>query len=507
MTEHFPILLDGTSLTMEQVIAVACDGAKVALSAQAMEEICAARQVVLSLADGEKQIYGLNTGLGANKDRKITSDDFSCFNRQILFSHSVALPPYAARVVVRATMLCRLNGMLVGVSGVDPKLPKMLCDMLNSGIHPQLPLRGSVGLADLGNLAYIGLAMIGEGNVEYCGEVMPAGAALKQAGLSPVQLGPKDGLPIVSSNAFAVAQSVLLYAEIRDLLCMAEGAYALTYEAQSYNPMFLDPRSLLKRPLPGQRNSLSYVRACLEGSSLWTSKNESLSGSISFKAGYAVYGVVHDALSGLEQMLPNYLNSSDDCPAVLCNEQEMISTANYVITGLAVAWDAMAVALAHLSNLIANQIMRLDNPAFSGLPRFLRPEEKVIAYGTVQKTVSSLNGELRHLANPGSLDSLPTANESEDHGCNAPYVLRRTEKMVDILRYMVAIEALHGAQAADLAEGCPSGAGTKLIYDAVRAAVPFLEEDNRDLGADIQAVYELVREKRLLYCPKENALC
>ena len=288
---------------------------------------------------------------------------------------------------------------------------------------------------------------------------------------------------------------------------MAEGTYALTYETQSYNPMFLDPRSLLKRPLLGQKESLSYVRACLNGSNLWASKNESLSGAISFKAGYAVYGVVRDALRSLELMLPNYLNSSDDCPMVLREEQEMISTANYVVTSLAVAWDTMAVALAHLSNLIANHIMRLDNPAFSGLPRFLRPEEKVIAYGTVQKTVSSLNSELRHLANPGSLDSLPTANESEDHGCNAPYVLRRIEKMVDILRYMVAIEAMHGAQAADLAGGRPSGAGTGLIYDAVRSAVPFLADDNRDLGADIQSIYELVKDKRLLFHPKEKIEC
>lgn len=507
MADHCSIQLDGTALTIEQVTAVANEGAKVTLSAQSMEEIQAARQVVLLLSEGEKQIYGLNTGLGANKDRRIDPEDFLRFNRRILLSHSVALPPFASKATVRATMLCRLNGMLVGVSGVDPKLPQMLCDMLNNGIHPQLPLRGSVGLADLGNMAYIGLAMIGEGRVEYQGKIIPAATALKEAGLSPVQLGPKDGLPIVSSNALTVALSVLLYTEICDLLHMAEGTYALTYETQSYNPMFLDPRSFLKRPLLGQKESLSYVRACLNGSNLWASKNESLSGAISFKAGYAVYGVVRDALRSLELMLPNYLNSSDDCPMVLREEQEMISTANYVVTSLAVAWDTMAVALAHLSNLIANHIMRLDNPAFSGLPRFLRPEEKVIAYGTVQKTVSSLNSELRHLANPGSLDSLPTANESEDHGCNAPYVLRRIEKMVDILRYMVAIEAMHGAQAADLAGGRPSGAGTGLIYDAVRSAVPFLADDNRDLGADIQSIYELVKDKRLLFHPKEKIEC
>ena len=192
---------------------------------------------------------------------------------------------------------------------------------------------------------------------------------------------------------------------------------------------------------------------------------------------------------------------------VLLEEREMISTDNFIVTGLSIAFDMMAVSLAHLSRLIANRILRIDNDAFSGLPRFLRPDDNVIAYSTIQKTVSALDGEIRHLANPASLDYLPTANESEDHGCNTPYVLRRTDRILDLLRYLVGIEAMHGAQAADLGRGRPTGAGTQVIYDALRRVVPFLSEDNRDLGADMQAAYTLVAECKLLIHPEEADLC
>lgn len=507
MNSTSPQILDGTKLTVEQIVSVARGGARVELSEQAMAEVRAARDVVLELTNSEHQIYGLNTGLGANKDVRITPEDFARFNRRILFSHSVALPPFAGQDTVRATMLCRLNGLLNGVSGVDPAILLLLRDMLNTRIHPQIPVRGSVGMADLGNMAYVGLALIGEGTVEYYGQPMPAVQALKQAGLSPIQLGPKDGLPLVSNNAFSMAQAALLCADIRSLLYMADGVYALAFEAQEYNPMFLDPRSLRKRPLKGQADSLRHVRSYLKGSRLWSCQNETLYGALSYKSSCAIHGAVWDALYYLESLLPDYLNSSDDCPMVLLEEREMISTDNFIVTGLSIAFDMMSVALAHLSHLIANRILRIDNDTFSGLPRFLRPDDKVIAYSTIQKTVSALDGEIRHLANPASLDYLPTANESEDHGCNTPYVLRRTERILDLLRYLVGIEAMHGAQAADLGQGRPTGAGTQVIYDALRGAVPFLAEDNRDLGADMQAAYALVAECKLLVHPEEADLC
>ena len=494
------IVLDGHSLTTAQIAAVACENMSVEVDWPAIERASAARAVVLELAgSSDKPIYGLNVGLGANKDVHISPEMYHSFNTRILRSHGVALPPMASRDVVRATMLCRLNGLLTGMAGVDVKIIYLLRDMLNHQIHPQIPERGSVGMSDLGNMAYMALPLIGEGYVEFHGDILPAAEALRLCGLSPVQLGPKDGLPLVSSNAFSVAKAALLCEDINMLLYMADAVFATGYEALGYNPMFLDMRGLPVRPLEGHRQSLTYVHACLSGSKLWSSGNNSLEGALSYKSGCSIHGAVWDSLKYVQTLLPTYINSSDDCPMVLTQEREIISTDHFIITGLAVAFEMLDIALAHLSKTICNRILRLGNERFSGLPRFLRPEQDVIAYATIQKTVSALDGEIRHLANPASLDYLPTANESEDHGCNTPYVMGKTEQIVDLLRYLIGIEAMHSAQAADLAGGRPSGQGTGYVYDCVRQAIPFLDQDNRDLGADMQRAYQLVLEKKLLY--------
>lgn len=494
-----PIVLDGHSLTTAQIAAIARSDVPVELAPPAMERASEARKVVLELSNSKRPIYGLNTGLGANKDNRIEPEQYHRFNTCILHSHSVALPPIANRDVKRATMLCRLNGLLTGMAGVNLEILYLLRDMLNYRIHPQIPERGSVGMSDLGNMAYLALPLIGEGYVELHGEILPAGEALNRCGLSPVQLGPKDGLPLVSSNAFSVAKAALLCEDTDALLHMADAVYATGYEALGYNPMFLDTRGISIRPMEGHRQSLTYVHSCLNGSKLWNSGNESLAGALSYKSGCSIHGAVWDSLHYIQTLLPAYINSSDDCPAVLTREKEIISTDHFIVTGLAIAFEMLDIALAHLSKTICNRILRLDNEHFSGLPRFLRPEREIIAYSTIQKTVSALDGEIRHLANPASLDYLPTANESEDHGCNTPYVMGKTEKFVDLLRYLIGIEAMHSAPSADLAGGRPSGRGTGYIYDAVRQAIPFLEDDDRDLGADMQRAYQLVLEKKLLY--------
>ncbi|WP_125140678.1 HAL/PAL/TAL family ammonia-lyase [Clostridium transplantifaecale] len=501
------IEINGQKLTIGQILQVACENEQVALEPKAVEQAEAARAVVLSLSSSEQQIYGLNTGLGANKDNHIPPEDYCIFNERILHSHSVGLPPYADRATVRATMLVRLNSLMNGVAGVQTEILFLLRDMLNCQIHPRIPVRGSVGMADLGNLAYMGLAMIGEGAVEYKGDHLPAGKAFSLCGLKPIRLGPKDGLPLVSSNALAMAQAALLCADVDNVLKMADLIYAMGYEAQGYNPMFLDPRSCRKRPLKGQYDSLRYVRTCLKGSSLWACGNESLHGALSYKSSCAIHGAVRDAYDYTRNQLLRYINSSDDCPMVLAEEGTMISTDNFIVTGMSLALEMLGLSLSHLSHLSATRVLRLDNEQFSGLPRFLRPRKEVIAYSTIQKTVSALDTEVRHLANPASLDYLPTANESEDHGCNTPYVVQKTMRIVDLLYWLLGIEAMHAAQAADLAGRKPSGKGTRFAYEIIRRKISFLEEDDRDLGAEMQKAYQLVRDRVILPDLEEDLQC
>lgn len=492
------VILDGESLTLEQLNAISYDDAKVKLSEQAINDVRKAREIVFELAGGEKQIYGLNTGVGANKDNRIEKEQFHKFNERILFSHAVALPPYADRATVRATMLCRLNSMMTGLSGVSPEIPLLLRDMLNNGIHPQIPQRGSVGMADLGSMAYVGLALIGKGTVEFKGKEMSAAEAFRQCGLKPIQLGPKDGLPLVSNNSLAIAKAALLYGEIEDAIQMSEAVYALCIEAQEYNPMFLDQRMLCKRPFTGHQASLKNVIRCLEGSDFWANGVETLYGALSFKSSPAIYGTMRDALESVRSLLLQHMNAAEDCPIVLLNECEMISTDNFIITGLAVEYEKLGIMLAHLSELICNRILRMDNEFFSHLPRFLRPADDVICYATMQKTISTLDSEIKMLAAPVSFNYLPTSNDSEDHGCNTPLIMQKTEQILDLIYYLIGIEAMHGAQAADLKEKIPNGAGTNKVYCAVRAKISFLNDDDHDLGKDMLTAHDLVKNKELL---------
>lgn len=492
------VLLNARELTVEQIVMIARFLAPVELDNTAFLMAEEARKIVLEQSGSGKQIYGLNTGLGGNKDSFVPPEHYRRFNERILFSHSVALPPYASQDVVRAAMVCRLNGFLNAASGIQTDALLLLRDMLNEGIHPCIPVKGSVGMSDLPNMAYLGLAMIGKGIVEYKGKEMEASEALKRCSLKPLVLGMKDGLPLVSSNAFSVAQGALLCYDTESLLDMSDLLYAMEYEALNLSPEFLNPGACEMYRHPGFRTSMEQVRFYLEGSNLWKNENTSLECALSHSGSCGVHGAVRDSLSYLKQQLPLYINSSDDCPMVLLKEREIISTSNFIITGLSIGFEMLDIALAHLSKCTANRLLRLCNEHFSSLPRFLSPAPDVIAYSTVQKTISSLDGQISHLASPASLYYLPTANEAEDHGCNTPYVMEKTREILELLYLLLGTEALHAAQAADVAARPPTGRGTAYAYKMIREILPMLTEDDRDLGADICSARDLIKRRGIL---------
>lgn len=487
------VILNGKELTVEQIVRVARHGAQVEMDEHAFSLAEKARQIVLEKSGCGKPIYGLNTGLGGNKDSHVPPEDYHRFNERILYSHSVALPPYAPKDLVRAVMLCRLNGFLNAASGIQPKALTLLSGMLNAGIHPRIPVKGSVGMSDLGNMAYMGLAMIGKGTVEYRDQEMEASEALRQCGLEPLMLGIKDGLPIVSSNAFSVAAGALICYDTEKLLDMSDLLYAMEFEVLNLPPVFLDIRSCEKHHHEGYLDSLKRVNHYLSGSILWKNENTSEISALSHSSSCAIHGAVRDSLGYLKKQLPLYLNSSDDCPVVLLEERDIISSSNFIITGLAIGFEMLDIALAHLSKCTANRLLRLCNEHFSSLPRFLRPGPEVIAYSTIQKTISSLDGQISHLASPASLYYLPTANEAEDHGCNTPYVMEKTREILELLYLLLGVEAMHAAQAADVSGRMPTGRGTAWAYKVIREKIPMVTEDNRDLGADICAAGELIK--------------
>lgn len=493
------LILDGGHLTIEDVESVARERRPVVISEEAWERLKAARKVIFELAAEGVPVYGLNRGVGWNKDKVIDPDFFEAYNRNLLLSHSAAVQPNAPEEVVRAVMLARLNGLLAGATGVEPEIAGRYAAFLNLGIHPVLPLRGSVGAADITSISHIGLTMIGEGEADVGGQRLPATEALSTAGLTPLRLGPKDGLAIVSSNALSAGNGALALADIQNLLDTADYVYALSLEAVRGNISPLDEAVHQKRPFPGQLKSLKLIRDALKGSDLWNDFNpESLQDPLSFRDACQIHGAARDALNYTRTQLELHLNSSDDNPCVLTEERRILSCANYDPITWTLGFEMLGSALHHVSKSSCYRMIKLGDPKFTGLSRFLTADpSRSVGFCTVQKTATSLDAEIRHLSNPVSADYMSLAGDIEDHAANSPFVVSKTREIVERATYILAIEALHAAQAIDLHGNLILGEGTKAGYNLLRAEVSFLSHD-RNQTTDIEKAYRLLKNGKWL---------
>lgn len=492
------VVLTGKDLTVDEVDKVSRKGVKVEISDESVQVLKDSRQLVYDLANSDVPVYGFNTGVGWNKDKKVMKEFFCQYNTNLIRSHCVAVAPEASIEEVRAVLLVRLNTLLLGCTGIQPEIALMYKEMLNRQVTPVMPERGSVGEADIACLSHIGLAMIGEGDAYFKGAKMSAKEALEQAGLEPIVLGPKDGLAIVSSNALAAGQGALVVKDIEKLLDIADIIYSLSLEGLNGNTSPLDPKTHEVRPFPGQGFSAARISKYLKGSYIYEpSWKKPVQDPLSFRSAAHIHGAVRDALEYVEKYLTIQINSSDDNPCLILDEKRIISCSNFEVTNWVLGFEMMGIALSHLSKASCYRTIKLSDDEFTKLSRFLAPANNVIAYGTIQKAFTSLDTEIRHLSNPATADFFSVAGDIEDHANNAPYVVQKTRKIVDNLLYILGIEALHAAQAIDLRTDIKLGKGTKKAHETIREDIPFYDKD-RNLTVDIQKMYEILKSDKLL---------
>lgn len=492
------VVLTGKGLTVDEVDKVSRKGVRVEISDEAVQVLKDSRQLVYDLANSDVPVYGFNTGVGWNKDKRVMKEFFSQYNTNLIRSHCVAVVPEASIEEVRAVLLVRLNTLLLGCTGIQPEIALMYKEMLNRQVTPVMPERGSVGEADIACLSHIGLAMIGEGDAYFKGTKMSAKEALEQAGLEPIVLGPKDGLAIVSSNALAAGQGALVVKDIEKLLDIADIIYSLSLEGLNGNTSPLDPKTHEVRPFPGQGFSAARISEYLKGSYIYEpSWKKPVQDPLSFRSAAHIHGAVRDALEYVKKYLTIQINSSDDNPCLILDEKRIISCSNFEVTNWVLGFEMMGIALSHLSKASCYRTIKLSNDEFTKLSRFLAPANNVIAYGTIQKAFTSLDTEIRHLSNPATTDFFSVAGDIEDHANNSPYVVQKTRKIVDNLIYILGIEALHAAQAIDLRTDISLGKGTKKAHETIRTDIPFYDKD-RNLTVDIQKMYEILKSDKLL---------
>ena len=487
------ILLDGASLTFEQVRAVA-HGApgrpRVALSDAARRQVQRAADGVQRLLKEGRIAYGITTGFGAFKDRVIPPDQVEQLQRNILVSHAVGVGNPFDVPTTRAIMLIRANTLARGNSGVRPQTLDLLLELLNRGLHPVIPEKGSLGASgDLAPLAHMALPLVGEGEVACEGRVQDARAALAAAGLQPLTLAAKEGLALTNGTAVMCALGVLETTRAESLSQAADVAGCLALEALHGTPAAFDARVHQLRPFPRQLECAAYLRGLLAGSGyVRTGDSDNVQDAYTLRCIPQVHGAVRDAIAYARWVFEIELNSVTDNPLLFVDDSgnvEIISGGNFHGEPLAIAMDYLGLAAAELGNISERRTMRLTDEASNThvLPAFLTREGGLNSgFMIVQYTAAALATENKVLAHPASVDTIPTSANVEDHvsmGVTAGLKLRQ---ILDNVEGILAIELLAAAQGIDFRrEQVPAGAalgrGTAAAYAHVRRHAPFVERD------------------------------
>ena len=490
------ITLEGHGVTIADVVAVARGEARVVLGADARSRVVAARAVVDRLAASDVPFYGVNTALGANTGNRIPPDELVAYQERAVLARAVGIGPRFSTDVVRAIMFTRAAGMAVGGSGVSPGVLEALIAMLNARVHPIVPAIGSIGAADLAPLSHLALPLIGRGEAEYHGHIMPGAAALALASVQPTALTGKDGLALISSNAATVGHASLVIHDALAVLDAQNVSAALSFEGFRANLSPLDPRVQTARPAPGQQAVAARLTQLLADSALWRPGSaRRVQDPLSFRCVTQVHGAALSTAWTARDYIELELNSAAESPLVLIEPDEMLSNGNFHAPGLAIAFDAFGLGLAQCSALCAERCIKSMSPQFSGLPlQLTRHGPAHSGFATIQKTLAALHNRVRHAANPACLDFLPVSEGVEDHAPMTANVVAKTAAIVDDLRFLTAIEMLVAAQAIDLRELDRNalGRGTRAAFEAVRREVAMLDGD-RPLGPDIEIVERRVR--------------
>lgn len=516
------VTLTGADLTQDQAWRIA-QGEEVAISKKAMQQVTDSNRLVMAAARAGIEIYGLTVGVGLNKDHHLfdAKGDLTPevrkasieFNRNILRSHSVGYGPALSKEVTRLAMVVRLNTMLTGRSGAQPRVVELYRDFLNKGVTPVVPTRGSIGDADITLASHIGSVMMGEWRAEVDGKVVSGSEALKMKDITPLVPEGKDGLGILSSNCVGVAMTMDAMRTMRQALKVSPIVYGLTLEGLNGNVAPFLAQTVNNHPLTGLKEAAAEMRATLKGSYLWNfDKTRALQDPLSFRTTVYTISEAKRALKELDELVNIQINSSDDNPGVILNASKedfdktqvkqyfvdkdgvkgaIIPSANFEPLPIAIAAQRATIALSHVSHNALHRTMRLDEDRFSGLARYLAGPNNPNghAFGATEDSMVSIYAENIELANPISMHGTPVEGNIEDSASNLPRVAERLKRASNNMFDLYSMELLHNTQAIDLRkmkqDNVKLSDKTGALYKAYRKVVPFVEKD-RIFSGDLE---------------------
>jgi len=444
------VSLTGSTLTLEDVARVARHGEEVEIDSHATKRMRATREVVERLAAGEAPVYAVNTGVGLLADTRVPAEDLEQLQRNVVRSHACGVGEPLPREAVRAMMLIRANVLAMGVSGIRPVVARRLCGLLNKGVTPHVPSRGSVGASgDLAPLAHMALVLLGEGEAEYQGRLLPGAQALQEANLEALRLHSKEGISLVNGTQAMLALGTLSLLDAERLAAAADVACAFSLDALKGTPKAFDPRIHAVRPHPGQLRSAQRLTQLLEGSEIRKSHQtcRRVQDAYSLRCAPQVHGAVLDTLTEARRVFSIELNSATDNPLIF--GEDILSGGNFHGQHLAFSMDYLAIALTALAGISERRIDRLVNPALSeGLPAFLAHHPGLESgCMMLQVTAAALVAECRVLATPASPGTITTSGNKEDFVSMGLTSALKLRQIVELVSSVLAIELLTAAQA------------------------------------------------------------
>jgi histidine ammonia-lyase len=495
------ILLDMEGMTLKDLVSVARKGTKVRLAKAAEKRIADTRNLIETLIQEGKSVYGITTGFGALSDVAISKKDTRQLQENILMSHAAGVGNPFDNETVRAVMLLRAKDLARGLSGIRLETASFLIELLNRGVCPVVPEKGSVGASgDLAPLAHLSLVLMGLGEAFYQGDRLSGRDALKRCGLTPLRLEAAEGLAMVNGTQVMTAVAGLSVYDAMQLSKMTDIAAAMSLEVLMGSRTEFDPRIHHARPHPGQAAAADNMYRITRNSEIVSSHKDCtrIQDAYTLRCSPQVHGASKDAIAYAARVVETEMNSSTNNPLIFAESQDFLLGGNFHGQPVALAADFLSMAVAELANISERRIERLVNPKLSGLPAFLVSEGGLNSgFMIAQYTAAALVSENKVLCHPACVDSIPTSANKEDHVSMGTISARKCREIVRNTENVVAIELLCAAQALDLFTNMKPGEGTFAAYQTIRKAVPHLDKD-RFLARDIETVKDLMKSGMIL---------
>ena len=499
------LILDGQALTLAEIEAVSLAGCEVAVAPAALRRVVESRGLIEGILAAGETVYGVNTGFGKLSDVRIPPDKLAQLQMNLVRSHAGGVGQPLSEAESRAMVLLRANVLAKGFSGCRPALVESLVALLNAGVHPVIPEKGSVGASgDLAPLAHLALVIIGEGEAIYKGERMAGGEALRRAGLEPIALAAKEGLALLNGTQAMTAVGGLATARARRVAKLADVAGAMSLEALMGTPAAFDERIHKARPHRGQIAAAAHLIELLAGSEIREAHRERdsrVQDAYCLRCMPQVHGAARDVLDHVAGVLEIEAGSATDNPLVFPGSPAGTLTGGAVVSGgnfhgapLAYAFDYAAIALTDLAGITERRIDRLLNPDINeGLPAFLSPDPGLSSgFMIAQIVAAALINECQVLSHPASTGNVPTDGGKEDHVSMGMTGALKLRQIVDNAERITAIELMCAAQALEFRRPLKSSPEIESAHAKVRSVVRRLGED-RVLSTDIDALAGAVR--------------